>query len=250
MKSKKISEIFNIKKGDIVSIVGSGGKTTLMFALAKELKTQYKVLVTTSTKIYKPSFDNYDYLYTNIEQYIKSKYLHKQKENTITVISKDIDLSKKKLIGINDECLDLVINDFDIVLIESDGSRNLPLKGWKEHEPSILLKTNKTIGVIPIDMINKKVNKEYIYGFEEFMKIVDDISCLDKKAIGKICSSKSGIFKNSRGKLYLYINKTDDKMFIEDSLNLSKYLKKNIVGRPYDFEICFGSLKIGEFYEN
>ncbi|MBP1925771.1 putative selenium-dependent hydroxylase accessory protein YqeC [Sedimentibacter acidaminivorans] len=250
MKSKKISEIFNIKKGDIISIVGSGGKTTLMFELAKELKTQYKVLVTTSTKIYEPSCNNFDYLYTNIEQYTKSKYSHKQEENSVTVISKDIDLSKNKLIGINDECFDLVINDFDIVLVESDGSRNLPLKGWKEHEPSILLKTNKTVGVIPIDMMNKKINKEYIYGFEEFTKIVGDTDCLDKQAIGKICSSELGIFKNSRGKLYLYINKTDDKKFIEDSLNLSKYLKKNIVGRPYDFEICFGSLKLGEFYEN
>ncbi len=250
MKSDKISEIFNIKKGDIISIVGSGGKTTLMFELAKELKKQYKVLVTTSTKIYEPSCDNYDYLYTNIEQYTKSRYLHKQKENSLTVISKDIDVSKKKLIGLNDECLDLVINDFDLVLIESDGSRNLPLKGWKEHEPSILLKTNKTIGVIPINMINRKINKDYIYGFEEFIKIIGDTSFLDEQAIGKVCSSKSGIFKNSRGKLYLYINKTDDKQYIEDSLSLSKYLIKNIVGRPYNFKICFGSLKMGEFYEN
>ncbi len=250
MKSKKINEIFNIKKGDIVSIVGSGGKTTLMFELAKELKTQYKVLVTTSTKIYEPSYDDCDYLYTNIEQYTKSKYLSKQKENSVTVISKNVDLNKNKLIGINDECLDLVIDDFDIILVEADGSRNLPLKGWKEHEPPILLKTNKTIGVIPVDMINKKINKDCVYGFEEFIKIIGDTSYLDKQAIGKICSSKAGIFKNSRGKLYLYINKVDDKKLIEDSLNLSKYLKKNIAGRPYDFTICFGSLKLGEFYEN
>ena len=45
---------FNIKKSDVVTITGAGGKTSLMFALANELSTLGKVLVTSTTKIYVP----------------------------------------------------------------------------------------------------------------------------------------------------------------------------------------------------
>ncbi|MDF2949885.1 MAG: yqeC, partial [Sedimentibacter sp.] len=49
---KTLEEIFNINTGDVVSIVGSGGKTSLLFKLAEELKNKYKVLVSTSAKIF------------------------------------------------------------------------------------------------------------------------------------------------------------------------------------------------------
>jgi len=246
MRKKTLEEIFNITKGDIVSIVGSSGKTTLLFQLAKELKEQYHVLTTTSTKIYKPSTKDCS-LYTNLDSYINNKDRETQKD--ITVISRDIDCDKNKLIGINDNDLEKIINDFDLAIIEADGSRKLPLKGWKEYEPVILSMTNKTIGIIPIDMLFEKVNKNYIYGFEEFKKLVNNAEFIDCEAIGEVCSNENGLFKNSRGILYLYINKADTEEDINKSLYLSNYLKKFVVGNPYNFKICFGSFKQGEFYE-
>jgi len=246
MKSKKINEIFNIEKGNIISIVGSGGKTTLMFELSKKLKENHKILVTTSTKIYKPSKIDYDYLYTNINDYInRNSYNDKP---SVTVISNNIDLINNKLVGLNEETLNNLINDFDITLIEADGSRNLPIKGWKNNEPNVPLCTNKTIGVIPIDIINRKADKNIVYGIEEFKEIIGDISYIDFEAIGRICSDKLGIFKNSKGKLYLYINKADTKQLVAETLKLAEYLKKNVVNNPYNFEICFGTLDKGEFY--
>ena len=46
---------FNIDKKDIVAITGAGGKTSLIFFLAKKLAQFGKVLITTTTKMYKPS---------------------------------------------------------------------------------------------------------------------------------------------------------------------------------------------------
>ena len=49
-------EAFDIKPGEVVSLVGAGGKTTLMFALARELAAPQKlVITTTTTKIFYPS---------------------------------------------------------------------------------------------------------------------------------------------------------------------------------------------------
>ena len=46
----------------VVSIVGAGGKTTLMFSLARLLGSKNKVLVTTTTTIYVPNPCQYDFI--------------------------------------------------------------------------------------------------------------------------------------------------------------------------------------------
>lgn len=246
MRKLLLNELFDINKGDIVSIVGSGGKTTLMFKLAKELKGEYKVLSGTSTKILKPSIDDYDYLYTNIESYINDR---RYKSAGMTVISKAIDEETNKLIGIDDRDLDDLIEDFDVILLEADGSRKLPLKGWKEHEPTVLNKTTKTIGVIPADLINKKVSRDLIYGFDEYNILTCNSEYIDFESIGRICSNKNGIFKNSKGSLYLFLNKADSDEEISASKLLSEYLKKFVVNKPFDFKIFFGALEKGVYYE-
>ena len=48
-----ISDILNIKRG-LTSIIGSGGKTSLMYALAEELSAESRVIVCTTAKIYAP----------------------------------------------------------------------------------------------------------------------------------------------------------------------------------------------------
>ncbi len=57
-----ISDILNFKKGSIISIVGAGGKTSLMFNLSEELRPNNKVLSTTTTKIYNPDKTYYDFI--------------------------------------------------------------------------------------------------------------------------------------------------------------------------------------------
>lgn len=237
---KNLSSIFNIKKGDIVSIVGSGGKTTLMFQLAHELKNKYKVLVTTSTKIFMPK-EEYK-IYTSIESFTKKIYNNK---NNIYIIAKDFNIEDNKLIGINNEELDILKGFFDIILIEADGSRGLPLKGWKEHEPVILNASNKTIGIIPTYLINKRIIANFVHNFDEFNILTDNSKYFDFKTISKICTNKNGLFKNSKGCLYLFLNQTDTEEDIKNSKEFSAYIKKH----NNNFKICCGSLKKEEYYE-
>ena len=45
-------DTFKISKKDIITIVGAGGKTSLMYSASSLLRKDYKVLVTTTTHIY------------------------------------------------------------------------------------------------------------------------------------------------------------------------------------------------------
>ena len=243
---KTLIELFDFNKGDVVSIVGTGGKTTLFYQLGKELKNQYNVLLTTSAKIMKPSDENYDYLYTCMEDYLNDRISRKK---GLTVLSKYINKENQKMFGIDDKELELIINDYDIVLLEADGSRNLPLKGWKNHEPPILSRTNKTIGIFPIDMLGEKISRDKIYGFEEFQSFLENEDVVNNEVVGRICSHLNGIYKNSRGELYFYINRADTAAELTKAFKLAEYLKNYCVGKPFDFKICIGSLIKGDFYE-
>lgn len=243
---KTLTELFDIKKGDVVSITGTGGKTTLLFELGNELRKSSRVLITTSTKIFMPSEEDYDFIYHCIYDYMNDKM---KNHGGATVISSKFCMEEKKLIGIMDEDLESVMDDFDVVLIEADGSRMLPLKAWKDHEPPILRKTTKTIGVFPVDMIGEKINPDKIYNYDGFIKFAEGSLIVDNETVGRLCSNTNGIFKNSRGNLYFFINRADDCQQMKKARDLAEYLKANVAGNPFDFKICTGSLKEGVYYE-
>ncbi|MGL5542642.1 MAG: hypothetical protein ACRDB2_04840, partial [Fusobacteriaceae bacterium] len=60
MKKFEVEKIFGIVRGDVVSFTGGGGKTSLIFLLAEELSRKGRVLITTTTKIYIPSEEEYE----------------------------------------------------------------------------------------------------------------------------------------------------------------------------------------------
>ena len=50
-----LTDALAIRDREVISLVGGGGKTALMFALGKELSSRLKgVILTTTTKIWEP----------------------------------------------------------------------------------------------------------------------------------------------------------------------------------------------------
>lgn len=214
-----------INKKDIVSIVGAGGKTTLMFYLANKLYG--KKVVTTSTKIMRP----YEY---NI---IIDDYLHFNKNNEIIVTAKKS--SGRKLSDINEKCFDC---NYDYIFIESDGSKELNLKGWNETEPVIVPQSNKTIGVIDIKTVGLQVCYENIFRVNELEKITTLGENVNIGNLVDIVKNKNGLFKNTSGEKILFINKVEN----DEDLKNAKELK-NLVKGHVD-QIIIGSLHKGWIY--
>ena len=53
LKQNSLSDFLQVRKKDIISFAGAGGKTSTIFALANELKDMnYRVLITTTTKMF------------------------------------------------------------------------------------------------------------------------------------------------------------------------------------------------------
>ncbi|HDK7138197.1 TPA: putative selenium-dependent hydroxylase accessory protein YqeC [Clostridium botulinum] len=234
-----ISDILNLKKRSIISIVGAGGKTSLMLNLSEELRPYNKVLSTTTTKIYTPNKTSYDFMCIGE----KNCYIYDHlKKNGLYVYGKFIN-NDNKLIGFSKNFLDEKFKYFDYSILEADGSKKKPIKGWRDDEPVICKNTNKTIGVLDITCINKIINDFNVHRVSYFLKITN--GKLGEKIsipmISSLVTHPLGLFKGSLGERILFINKVENQHNIFLSYELIKHLLS--ISNPFIDKIVIGSLK-------
>lgn len=217
---RSLSDLFGLGENrECISFVGAGGKTTSMFALAEELKARGKrVLISTSTAIYNP--ENYDYRFLgDIENSFQPE------KASITVFGQEV--LDSKLRGVSGDKLDMIYKReiFDFILIEADGSKKKSIKAPREGEPIIASSTTKTIGLIGLDSLGKRINEENVHRSQIFLQIVgknpeDQIEALD---IVKLVTDPKGLFKDALGERILVLNK-----YSEDKLQAVEIIKEKL----------------------
>lgn len=163
-----LANIIKIKKG-ITAIIGSGGKTSLMYKLAEELSENSKVIVCTTTQIFKPN--HIITLISPLEKDIKKAFEH----NNCICIGGENEKGKLTLPDIE---FSLLLKYADYIITEADGSKGLPLKAHAEYEPVIPKESVETIVVLGIKGIGKPI-KEVCHRPELYAEILQtDISTL------------------------------------------------------------------------
>lgn len=196
-----------------ISLSGCNGKTSLLKLLAR---THQTALLGTSTKM--KVWDTSDQL---------DHYPHFASCTTLAEFTQLMNKSRPSHLlihGIADRAkyscpspvlLERAFADphFLLAVFEADGSRGLALKAWGDLEPVILPQTTHTIGVLPQEAFSLHVDQHTVCRFELFCKryLKDMSSSYSNPAlIAKLVSDPRGLFKNARGKRFLFINKCDD----------------------------------------
>jgi len=233
-----LSNSIGLKHGDVISIVGAGGKTTLMFRLAKEIKNNNaNVLVTTTTKIYLPSEEEADIICIGEDNFSECQI----DKAGIYVYGSGVN-SENKIIGLREEHLDRLVPCFDYTVIEADGSKCKPLKGWKLYEPVVYKGTTKTIGVLDIQTLGMEISDSNIHRIEEFTRLTHGKPG-EKITIDhllKIIVHPMGLFKNHKGEKILLVNKADNSYYRSNAIRLLNEVRKNHKG--FLDRIVIGSL--------
>lgn len=139
-------ELLEIKRG-VTAVIGSGGKTSLIHALAEELKNRGSVLLCTTTRILPPF--QYPVLLSPSTEEVKSALRHGPV--CIGTLMQDGKLGEP---GIPMKKLEELA---DFILVEADGSAGKPLKAHLPHEPVIPPEANQIILVAGISGLGKPV---------------------------------------------------------------------------------------------
>ena len=203
-----LGNYMELNKKDIISFVGAGGKTTMMFKLAEELRLNNKVLVTTTTKIYIPLDDKYDFICTDKEMI--SRYIA-MNENGIYILGLGVN-GENKILGLSTKELNELAPYFDYILIEADGAKEKQLKGWNEFEPVIYGKTTKTVGIMDIQSFGMVINEDKVHRSKIFCELTgaQEGETVTLEHLSKLILNPRGLFKGAEGESILYINKIEE----------------------------------------
>ncbi len=167
MDQLKLESSLRVKSPAVISFYGAGGKTTLMYRLAGELRSSgRKVLLTTTTQILIPPelplFIDHD-----PEQTIDDLTKHFE-SNSIAVLGKKV-LSGNKIEGLAAEDIQPLRDDLQVtVLVEADGSRGLPIKGYASYEPVLPPCSDIIAAVVGADALGENLSADIVHRPAEF----------------------------------------------------------------------------------
>lgn len=205
------------EKGHVISIVGAGGKTTLMYWLAEVFSENgFRVLVTTTTHIYQPEKEHW------------AKNCRELREiwNRGTYAVMGTPDGSGKLTSLPGEELKACMEMADVVLIEADGSRHLPCKVPAEHEPVIPDFSDIVIGVMGMSAFGRPL-EEVCFRAEKAAQLLGVTSKerLSEEMMAKILVSEQGTRKNvEMREYYVVLNQCDSERNIKTGKEIIKLL--------------------------
>jgi probable selenium-dependent hydroxylase accessory protein YqeC len=223
----------------VVTIIGTGGKTSLMFALA-EAKRHAKTLVTTTTHIGRPREE--DHLY---DYFFDENHLPPDGQNGVTLC---VSTEGGKIKSLPLPALEKIIPLYDYTFIEGDGSRTLPLKGWADYEPVLTQTTNITIGIVPLWTLGMPANNTIIHRLPLFLSLTGahEGDTLEPRHFVRLITGtdvQRGLFSCARGKKILFFNQVEDDIMIANAKKIAAML-------PSDFTAGLDGIIAGSVHNN
>lgn len=221
------------KQGALTAaFVGGGGKTSLIFSLAEKFSRQGKrVIVTTTTHMaWEPERP-----FTEAEDI---RQLCRKLDLYGSVTAAHHEAGQPKISGPGAGTLEKLSGFCDLLLVEADGSRRMPLKIPAAWEPVIPDLTDVIVGVVGLDCIGKRI-------CDTAHRPEDVAAFLGKKSaeivtpedVAGIVLSEKGLRKDVKGRPFLaYLNKEDT---LENPGDAAKILERC---RAAGVEAAAGSL--------
>jgi len=204
----------------VVSIVGGGGKTSTLFAFARRFSSEgRRVLVTTTTHILHPDAgdmkDGRGFGPVVVSDGpISSQTIARLREaGPRTILAGGVQHDGSRLSGIAAEDVAVLREHFDVVLVEADGSRGLPVKAPAAHEPVVPRATTALIGCIGLDALGAPMDARHVHRPQLFGPLT---GCAPGEAItaahiARLVESPAGLFSSAPAgaRRLVLLNKAD-----------------------------------------
>ena len=161
-----LAEAFSIEEREVISLVGAGGKTTLLYALGRELSAlRCGVILTTTTKIFEPAPAPFFLQFLSPELGALKKWVAEHLRRQQCLLLARGRLPNGKLEGIPPEWVDelFLLDGISAIVIEADGAAGRPLKAPREGEPVIPGNTTLLLPVMGIEGMGRPLDEETVF---------------------------------------------------------------------------------------
>jgi probable selenium-dependent hydroxylase accessory protein YqeC len=247
-RTYSLVESLGLKPREVISLVGAGGKTTLMFRLAGELLlTGEKVVTTTTTKILEPTSEETAFLFVHSDEEELKQFALRgiHQYHHITIARERIE--SRKLKGVSSSLVNELwgFHEIDKMIVEADGAAGRPVKAPREREPVIPSSTTLVVAILGVDGVGMELNDENMFQAERISKITG-IPIGDKltdEAMAVLMTHPEGISKGAplSSRIVAFINKVD----IPNGMIKGKGVAQKVLERkhPRIERVVLGQLK-------
>jgi probable selenium-dependent hydroxylase accessory protein YqeC len=233
-----LREHLQLASGGVISLVGAGGKTTLMFRIARELaEAGESVLTTTTTKIYVPSPEQ-------SPQVILSPSTEEVLEQTRALLPSRLHVTGacghlgggEKLAGFPPEVVDEIWRSglFRWIAVEADGAAARSLKAPAPHEPVIPTSSGWIVAVVGLDVVGMPLDERWVFRPQFYSRItgLPRGRPVTGDSIATALLHEDGIMRGSpsTARRYVYLNKADDPQRLESGRHLAAVLSAKAKG--------------------
>lgn len=164
----KLHQAFDITRGDVVALTGAGGKTSILANLGYELAGMgWRVLATTTTRIGESQLELVPRALTSSAEHDTISAALTEHQFVFLYNS----IRQGKAYGPSPEWITDLLDtiDSDVLLVEADGSRGLPLKAPYHHEPVIPPETSLVIPIASLEVLGQPLDDEHVYNPESII---------------------------------------------------------------------------------
>jgi probable selenium-dependent hydroxylase accessory protein YqeC len=164
----RLKEALGVRPSEMVSFIGAAGKTTTLFALAKELRDEGgKVLLTTTTKILKPTKPHVDRLFLIEDINAFPAEILKITAPAIIAAGYQID-QEGKLVGLPAPWIDELEKRalFNSLLVEADAAASRLFKVPSEIEPVVPPNCHLVVWLMAIKVLGKPLDGVHVHRAE------------------------------------------------------------------------------------
>ena len=235
-------ETLLLKEREVITLVGGGGKTSIMYALADMLaKKKKKVIITTTTKIFVPSPNRIGLLIISEEADLMKELEDSSEDCGVLAIGTGI--FGNKLGSVSPEFVDELSDRHlaDYIIIEADGAARKPFKAPKKYEPVIPLSSTLVLAIVGLDALGKELKLENVHRVEEISALtgLKEGAVINEDVIATVLVNSNGGRKNVPGsaRWLPVINKVDD---LNDLLQAEKIAKA--LFKKGEQEVIFSSV--------
>ncbi len=192
----KLIEAFNIQRGDTAALVGAGGKTSTMAALAHELAARsFRVIATTTTRI---AHDELPLFPSTVAapDGVSGLPQFETSEQPVFVYKS---IERDKANGVSLEDTKILAEHADVLLLEGDGARRLFFKMPREREPVIPAHTTVVISIVSYQVLGKPLDSVSVYNAAGIIDIFDYLpgEPIRSKMVARVMRDERGGLKGA-----------------------------------------------------
>jgi molybdenum cofactor cytidylyltransferase len=217
-----LTAALGVVAGDVVAFVGAGGKTTAMLRLAAEIASAGGRVVTTTTTRLAASELRLAPAHVRSVAALSAALAGSRH----VLLTGELDPGSDKVLGVAPEALCALQHPLTALLVEADGSRQLPFKAPAEHEPVIPACSTLVVPVVGIDAVGKPLTSRHVHR-PELVSRIHPGGTVTPEMIAAVIAHPQGGRKNvpAGARVVLLINNVDS----EDRQRLARDIARRVL---------------------